>query len=463
MSSPHMSNNMASDVDSHSVIREMGISSLNSEERNINQDLSHSLCYTERASSIQSSPLTDDLYTTVLEECDSSPEILNVTLCNGIDHFVNISEASVQVDSCGVLNSDVSEHFDQQLNLNVANVLDVIENRSFCVATVDSCLPNPSEVNSQSDHCLGSLVRSNSFTETSSVDQLDVLCNATTILTSSPKPVLRRHSMTFSRTKKQVTIEANAKVIEIDTCASECPEIEPGGTISTVDDTADCTMTSISDFSPMYNAISMTDNCQALFSVNQDISRNSLSLGNLPHSAERVSISHDPAAVLQEVPVGSTHKDTNASDTDTSPSHAVDLMASRGRSYEVKCVEKPCVRRLVEDEDDSCGDEADDESTANEEELDTEGKEEREHKRKRRKSVEDEIEKVVSSSPNGRFLKFDWEIGCGSFKTVYKGLDSETGVHVAWCELQVCSSCSVSVMHMCNLVKISYHLLKLGS
>lgn len=47
-------------------------------------------------------------------------------------------------------------------------------------------------------------------------------------------------------------------------------------------------------------------------------------------------------------------------------------------------------------------------------------------------------EKAVACSPDGRFLKFDVEIGRGSFKTVYKGLDTETGVAVAWCELQVC-------------------------
>ncbi|XP_025108578.1 serine/threonine-protein kinase WNK1-like isoform X5 [Pomacea canaliculata] len=45
-------------------------------------------------------------------------------------------------------------------------------------------------------------------------------------------------------------------------------------------------------------------------------------------------------------------------------------------------------------------------------------------------------EKAVATSPNNRFLKFDVEIGRGSFKTVYKGLDTETGVAVAWCELQ---------------------------
>ncbi|XP_047122306.1 uncharacterized protein LOC100215316 [Hydra vulgaris] len=48
----------------------------------------------------------------------------------------------------------------------------------------------------------------------------------------------------------------------------------------------------------------------------------------------------------------------------------------------------------------------------------------------------DKEEKAISKSPDGRFLKFDEEIGRGSFKTVYKGLDTETGVAVAWCELQ---------------------------
>ncbi|XP_049600450.1 serine/threonine-protein kinase WNK4 isoform X3 [Syngnathus scovelli] len=44
--------------------------------------------------------------------------------------------------------------------------------------------------------------------------------------------------------------------------------------------------------------------------------------------------------------------------------------------------------------------------------------------------------KAVASSPDGRFLKFDVDIGRGSFKNVYKGLDTETTVEVAWCELQ---------------------------
>lgn len=50
---------------------------------------------------------------------------------------------------------------------------------------------------------------------------------------------------------------------------------------------------------------------------------------------------------------------------------------------------------------------------------------------------EDEAVKARDTSPCGRFLKFEEEIGRGSFKTVYKGLDTSTGVAVAWCELQI--------------------------
>lgn len=57
---------------------------------------------------------------------------------------------------------------------------------------------------------------------------------------------------------------------------------------------------------------------------------------------------------------------------------------------------------------------------------------------RQKQEARDEAETVaVGSSPNGRFLKFNIEIGRGSFKTVYKGLDTEKTVEVAWCELQV--------------------------
>lgn len=53
-----------------------------------------------------------------------------------------------------------------------------------------------------------------------------------------------------------------------------------------------------------------------------------------------------------------------------------------------------------------------------------------------RDNASDEEVKARDQSPDGRFLKFE-EIGRGSFKTVYKGLDTTTGVNLAWCELQV--------------------------
>ncbi|KAJ7313412.1 hypothetical protein JRQ81_004759 [Phrynocephalus forsythii] len=64
----------------------------------------------------------------------------------------------------------------------------------------------------------------------------------------------------------------------------------------------------------------------------------------------------------------------------------------------------------------------------------SETRQERDH-REREENEEAET-RAVATSPDGRYLKFDIEIGRGSFKTVYKGLDTETTVEVAWCELQ---------------------------
>ncbi|KFU87792.1 Serine/threonine-protein kinase WNK1, partial [Chaetura pelagica] len=59
-----------------------------------------------------------------------------------------------------------------------------------------------------------------------------------------------------------------------------------------------------------------------------------------------------------------------------------------------------------------------------------------EERRAQQEDIEELETKAVGFSPDGRFLKFDIEIGRGSFKTVYKGLDTDTTVEVAWCELQ---------------------------
>lgn len=50
---------------------------------------------------------------------------------------------------------------------------------------------------------------------------------------------------------------------------------------------------------------------------------------------------------------------------------------------------------------------------------------------------DDEEGEAIAKSPDGRFIKYAKEIGRGAFKTVYRGLDTETSVAVAWCELQV--------------------------
>ncbi|KNC33245.1 hypothetical protein FF38_14549 [Lucilia cuprina] len=50
-------------------------------------------------------------------------------------------------------------------------------------------------------------------------------------------------------------------------------------------------------------------------------------------------------------------------------------------------------------------------------------------------STKDDDDEPVAMSPCGRFFKYDKEVGRGSFKTVYRGLDTQTGVAVAWCEL----------------------------
>jgi hypothetical protein len=56
--------------------------------------------------------------------------------------------------------------------------------------------------------------------------------------------------------------------------------------------------------------------------------------------------------------------------------------------------------------------------------------------RRQQKKIDDE-DVAVGISPCQRFLKYDKEVGRGSFKTVYRGLDTQTGVAVAWCELLV--------------------------
>ena len=47
-----------------------------------------------------------------------------------------------------------------------------------------------------------------------------------------------------------------------------------------------------------------------------------------------------------------------------------------------------------------------------------------------------EEEREIEKSPSQRFIKYDKEVGRGSFKTVYKALDTVHAQPVAWLELQ---------------------------
>ncbi|XP_055700878.1 uncharacterized protein LOC129800484 [Phlebotomus papatasi] len=51
------------------------------------------------------------------------------------------------------------------------------------------------------------------------------------------------------------------------------------------------------------------------------------------------------------------------------------------------------------------------------------------------KEAKEDKDLGVNISPCKRFLKLNEEIGRGSFKTVFRGWDTHTGVDVAWCEL----------------------------
>ena len=107
------------------------------------------------------------------------------------------------------------------------------------------------------------------------------------------------------------------------------------------------------------------------------------------------------------------------------------------------------VRRLARVKDTMESDDSDLDLDARHKELDEDKQDQ--------KKEEEEEERQIGASPNQRFLKFDKNIGRGSFKTVFKGLDSETGVHVAWCELQV--SVHIILYFEACLLLFSYKIL----
>ncbi|XP_048462473.1 serine/threonine-protein kinase WNK2-like isoform X2 [Rhincodon typus] len=104
--------------------------------------------------------------------------------------------------------------------------------------------------------------------------------------------------------------------------------------------------------------------------------------------------------------------------------------AAEGSSTESQAGKKGSATESVsadEEKESKAGDSASKEPSDNSKDLSKSQSEENE---------EEAEMKAVATSPDGRFLKFDIELGRGSFKTVYKGLDTETWLEVAWCELQ---------------------------
>lgn len=148
-----------------------------------------------------------------------------------------------------------------------------------------------------------------------------------------------------------------------------------------------------------------------------------------------------PAALPREI-VASIKKKVDEQVDDVSLDVAIKsqsvVIDSNEQARQLLSAEPPCLADSLISQDGTDG------KLLGEKEEDKEDKEKaraeaelRQAEKKEQDDIEEVETKAVGTSPDGRFLKFDIEIGRGSFKTVYKGLDTETTVEVAWCELQV--------------------------
>ncbi|XP_052453197.1 serine/threonine-protein kinase WNK1-like [Carassius gibelio] len=165
----------------------------------------------------------------------------------------------------------------------------------------------------------------------------------------------------------------------------------------------------------------------------------------LPSKNAILTISADSHTLVCETPV-SESKATSAPQSEglVAPKEEGDGVKTAVESTQVLIAnttnvlpaEAPCLVAELKSRDSA------DAKREDEKEEDEEGKDKARAKtdlRDTKAELEDneEVEtNAVGTSLDGRFLKFDIEIGRGSFKTVYKGLDTETTVEVAWCELQ---------------------------
>ncbi|XP_051978755.1 serine/threonine-protein kinase WNK1-like isoform X2 [Xyrauchen texanus] len=142
-----------------------------------------------------------------------------------------------------------------------------------------------------------------------------------------------------------------------------------------------------------------------------------------------------PAASPATLPVALVKKNIDGAKDGSSVEVAIEskpvVISCDGEVRQLLSTEPPCLAAELKS-----GDDIDQKREGEKVEDEDKEKARAEAEKKEQEDIEEVETQAVGTSPDGRFLKFDIEIGRGSFKTVYKGLDTETTVEVAWCELQ---------------------------
>jgi len=52
-------------------------------------------------------------------------------------------------------------------------------------------------------------------------------------------------------------------------------------------------------------------------------------------------------------------------------------------------------------------------------------------------SDEESKDEIAERSPKGRFFRYNDVLGCGAYKTVYRGYDNESGCEIAWSNIKL--------------------------
>ena len=251
--------------------------------------------------------------------------------------------------------------------------------------TTSSSTRSPSSVVVNSDH------------RKASANRVEQTCNDKneklgSNLNNEPKPALKRSSIggISSKVKKQVTIEEKPLVLMVQNDGSLSGSQTKAGTVK---ENGKAELAKV----PESSSSGVDTNLNR-----QTNSSSSKTMGNAQIDSATKTDSTEDADSKPKVE-RTASQESNTHSREPSAEHVSITKSDSIEGY------RPEIKKEGEEKDGEKGDEKGDEKE----------------------------EKAVKNSPDGRFLKFDTEIGRGSFKTVYKGLDTETGVQVAWCELQV--------------------------